>query len=260
MVFLVGMGAPLRAERIKLKDLPHEEDPKEKKEKGAEPLVENVAEEFYQKGLNALKEDRLDQAEAYFDRALILQPKHRGAREGIELIMKILETPAAPQVVSTPDPKIQLMESLQKNLDAQMKDNNWEEAHETAEKIHAIAPDNRDLKRKTALIRKKLAAQAFERAKEREQKYDYSGAIDAYRVAATYANDPAIQEKIKLLKTNIAAQKQQQAEDLYVQALSANQQGKTEEAVELCKKALALVPEHFSAQRMLDRLQSKTAR
>jgi tetratricopeptide (TPR) repeat protein len=124
----------------------------------------------------------------------------------------------------------------------------------------AIDPENKNAKSKLLGIKQKLYSQAIERAKERESKNDFAGAIDAYRTAQTYRNDPTIPEKINALRRGMADQKIKKSEALYVEALQVSQEGRIEEAINLCKQSLALNPDNFQAQRMLDRLLAKSTK
>src|SRR5258706_12280942 len=87
-------------QKYKLGDVPNSSEKKANEQKALDNegeqeenarLVQEVAEEFYQKGLNALTEGNFEQAEGYFDRVLILKPNHKGTRDGIEIVMKKLE-------------------------------------------------------------------------------------------------------------------------------------------------------------------------
>jgi tetratricopeptide (TPR) repeat protein len=272
---LVFCAGGVHAERKKLGDLP--EDSKKKVTKEPEylppaepepaispvmekPLEDNVAEEFYQKGMKALDEGRMEQAEALFDRALVLKPNHKGAQEGIAYIMQTLEDPKPPAPVVKPDPKVQLLEKLQRSLDAEIAKNNWEEAHAIAAKMLAIDPNHAGAKSKLIVIKQKLHDASVDRAKEQEAEGDYAGAIDAYRSAQSYRNDPTIPETINRLRKIIANKKEKDSEALYLQALQKSQDGKVDEAIGLCKQALEINPDNFQAQRMLDRLQPRPAK
>lgn len=268
-VLILSAGG-VRAERIKLGDLPQDTQKKTYKDTdfpgeataaetavnatAEKPLEDNVAEEFYQKGMKALNEGRMEQAEAFFDRALVIKPNHKGAQEGIAYIMQTLEDPKPSTPIAKPDPKIQLMEKLQRELEAEIKKDNWDEAHAVAAKILAIDPNQTLAKTKLTLIKQKLHDAAVQRAQEKESQGDFAGAIDAYRSAQSFRNDPLIPEIINGLRRKIADNKGKESEAFYLQALQKSQEGQIDEAISLCKRALALNPDNFQAQRMLDRL------
>jgi tetratricopeptide (TPR) repeat protein len=268
-VFVLFAGAAC-AERMKLGDLPQDTGkttPKEQEFPGLDteaqpgtapaaekPLEDNVAEEFYQKGMKALNEGRMEQAEAFFDRVLVIKPNHKGAQEGIAYIMQTLEDPKPSTPIAKPDPKIQLLEKLQRDLDTEIKKDNWDEANAVAAKMLAIDPNHAAAKTKLGLIKQKLHDAAVDRAKERESQGDYAGAIDAYRSAQSFRNDPLIPEIINGLRRKMAENKGKESEAFYLQALQKSQEGKIDEAIALCKQALAKNPDNFQAQRMLDRL------
>lgn len=266
------LAPPLFAERKKLGDLPSDSKkimPKEElviaapgePEPPTEPLLEdNVAEEFYQKGLKALNDGELEQAETFFDRVLVIKPNHKGAQEGIAYIMQTLEDPQPPKVAPAPNPKLVLLEKLNKQLDAEISKGNWEEAHTVSSKMLAVDPDHTSAKPKFIRVKRKLHDAAIERAREREAKEDYTGAIDAYRTAQTYWNDPVIPENVIRLRKKMAQEKLKKSETLYVEALQKSQEGKIEEAVQLCKQSLTMNPDNMQAQRMLDRLQPRPAK
>jgi tetratricopeptide (TPR) repeat protein len=262
----------VHAERRKLGDLPEEvkKNPQQELQiidadvdvstAAEKPLEDNVAEEFYQKGLKALNEGRLEQAEGFFDRVLVIKPNHKGAQEGIAYIMQTLEDPKPPAPPVKTDPKIELLQKLQAKLEDQIAKENWEEAHAVAAKMLAIDPNHAAAKSKLTLIKQKLHDAAVERAQEQEAQGDYAGAIDAYRNAQSYRTDPMIPEIITGLRKKIAEQKEKKSEALYLEALQKSQDGKTDEAIALCKQALAANPDNFQAQRMLDRLQPRPAK
>ncbi len=141
-------------------------------------VAHEMANEFYQLGLKALNEGNLEQAEGYFDRALILKPNHKEAKDSIEYIMQTYEQPKEKTVLpkpSTPD------------------------------------PERSEPRPKTIPVLK-------ERTEEDLKKSDL----------------------------------------LYLEALSANQTGNTEDALKLCKRALVLNPNNLQAKRMLQRLVPKS--
>lgn len=260
----------LNAERIRLGDLPKKSEEKDKKKapppdilspEDKKKLVDEVSEEFYQRGLSAMRNGRLGQAEAYFDRVLVLQPGHAGAKRGLALIMQHYEKtdpPPAPKPSPTkPDPKLTLMEKLEKELDHRMTNGEWEEAEEAAAKILAVDPENGRVKQKTGTIRRNLFQRAVNRAEERERAGDTEGALDAYQLAWGYVKDGAIGEKIEKLKRQLAEAHEKKSEKFYLDALAATQNGKDEEAMRLCKLALSYNPRHIQARRMLDRLESR---
>ncbi len=224
------------------------------------PLEDDVAEEFYQRGLKALNEGKLEQAEGLFDRALVIMPSHKGAQEGIAYIMQTLEDPKPAAPVVKPDAKAQLLQKLQGKLEDEVAKDNWDEASAIAAKMLAIDPNHAGAKSKLTLIKQKLHDAAVLRAKEQEAQGDYAGAIDAYRSAQTYRNDPLIPELVTGLRKKMAEDKMKKSEALYLEALQKSQEGKTDEAIALCKQALALNPENFQVQRMLDRLQPRPAK
>ncbi len=263
LLVVAMMGA---AERKKLGDLPAELHPKNKDQAAPvpeptttteKPLEDDVAEEFYQKGLKALNAGDIEQAEGLFDRALVIKPNHKGAQEGIAYIMQTLEDPKPVATPPKPDPKAILLEQLKKNLEGELAKQNWDEANTMAAKMLAIDPNNAFAKSKLPGIKQKLHAAAVDRAKEQEAAGDYAGAVDAYRTAQSYWNDPIIPEAITRLHKKMAQAKLDQSDALYVQALQKSQEGKTEEALQLCKQSLELNPDNFQAQRMLDRLQPR---
>lgn len=285
VLMLIGLGLSISAtavaERKKLGDLPVEGKkqlkpneanmdpvaepievvPATAVEKTIEkPLEDDVAEEFYQKGLKALDEGRLEQAEALFDRALIIKPSHKGAQEGIAYIMQTLEDPKPPAPAVKPDAKAQLLQKLQGKLEDEVAKGNWDEASAVAAKLLAIDPNHAGAKSKMTLIKQKLHDAAVQRAKEQEAQGDYAGAIDAYRSAQTYRNDPLIPELVTGLRKKMAEEKTKKSEAFYLEALQKSQEGKTDEAIALCKQALALNPDNFQVQRMLDRLQPRPAK
>lgn len=215
-------------------------------------LIRDVTEEFYQKGLKALNSNDLGTAEAYFDRVLTIKPNHVGAKKGIDAIMKAYEdtTPVNNKV----DPKIALIKKLEDKLYEKLSDEDYEEAAGVANEILAIDPNNKVAKQKLTFSNRKLYAEALERAQTRAEAGDERGAIDAYQLAMGYGKDPSLKEKISALRTRMAEKTKAHSSKLYIEALTASQNGKTDAAVALCKKVLAIDPKNIQAQRMLDRL------
>jgi tetratricopeptide (TPR) repeat protein len=142
-------------------------------------VADEMAEEFYRLGTQALEEGNFEKAEGYFDRVLILKPNHKGAKDGINRIMKSYDQSSEKKPVTENKP-----EPIKKK--------------ETAPRPRLQTP----------------------------------------RAKPTEAD-------------------RQKSDQLYIEALSANQTGNTEEAIRLCKESLALNPNNPQAKRMLDRLSAK---
>ncbi len=246
----LGAEESLPPEKPRKKKPPSEEmTPEERK-----ALVDEVAEDFYNKGVKAMNEGRYNQAEAFFDRALILDPHHQGARDGTERLMKMMEGPEAESDPDKTDSKAALVKRMGTELDQRIKEGDWEEANTVATKILAIDPENARAKGKRAGINQQFYLKAKGRAEERERAGDWDAALDAYKVAAGYRPTPAVRDKINSLREKIAERNKKKSGELYLQALKANQEGKGKSALQLCKQALELDPQNLQARRMLDRL------
>jgi tetratricopeptide (TPR) repeat protein len=228
--------------------------------------VNEVVEEFYQKGLKALQEGDLEQAEGFFDRALILRPKHKGAQDGIDFIMQSYEDSKVPEEVkekpveprNKPEQeKAELIKKLQLELNQKFSEEDFEEANNIASEILAIDPKNKFAKQKVITLNKHFYADALARAEEREKAEDYKSALDALHVAMGYRKDQNLKAKIKELHEKLAQKEMGRAEELYVKALVASQNGNTDEAIKLCKDALKIDPRNLHAKRMLERLEPK---
>jgi tetratricopeptide (TPR) repeat protein len=221
-------------------------------------LLEDVAEEFYEKGDLAFKEGRLQEARDLLERALTLQPGHLEAKARLASVIRALEPPE-PEPVPTPqkNSKEALLKKLSAELDDAMKNKNWEKSDRVVKNILAVDPNNDRAKTKLKSIHHQLAIKAADRAVAREKAGDFQGAVDAYRVAINYFKDQAYIEKIEELTEKINEVNEKKSEELYLQALDASQNGNNGKAINLCQDALQLNPDNIQAERMLDRLQSK---
>lgn len=241
---------------------------KEKKEKkepavpeGVTPeerkkLLDDVAQEFYEKGELAIQQGRLQDARDLFERALTLQPGHVLARARLASTIRALDPEQEPPPPPK-SPKESLVTRLGADLDLWIKNKSWDKADRVAKNILAIDPNNEKTKTKLKSIHRQLSLRAADRAAAREKAGDFQGAVDAYRVAINYNKDQAYTEKIEELSEKIAEANTKRSEELYLQALDASQNGNAPKAMELCREALQLNPDNIQAERMLDRLQSK---
>lgn len=219
-------------------------------------LLEDVAQEFYEKGELAIQQGRLQEARDLFERALTLQPGHVLARARLSSTIRALD----PEQEPPPPPKTakeSLVARLGADLDQWIKNKSWDKADRVAKNILAVDPNNEKTKTKLKLIHRQLALRAADRAITREKAGDFQGAVDAYRVAISYNKDQAYTEKIEELSEKIGEANDKRSEELYLQALDASQNGNAAKAMELCRDALQLNPDNIQATRMLDRLQSK---
>jgi len=223
-------------------------------------LEMGVVDHLYKKGLDALAAGQFEQAEGYFDRVLTLEPRHRGAQKGIDRVMKEYEKrePSSPPKKKAKDPQAILLEKLTAQLDQNMREENWEAANGSARKILAVDPQNRAALRKKPVIMRNLYNRAVERGAARANSGDDQAAIDAYQLALSYKPDAALKEKIAELREKLADSNKAKSEELYLEALKASQANQMDHALDLCKKSLALNPKNLQAQRMLERLQSRT--
>lgn len=262
-----SVGALRAAEpAYKLGDIPSpgEKSRLDKKRRGEEPLdppdkaalAAQIAEEFYQQGLTAMNEGRLEQAEGYFDRVLILIPDHSGAKSGIETVMKAYEEPSV--TLSTPTINRAFLENLESDLEQAYSQDDLERAGELIEEILAVEPDHKGAKKRRVAINRKLFDQALVRAGEREKVGDLQGAIDALLVAYGYRRDAGIRTQLQDLRIRLAHENEDRSDTLYVDALAASQEGRTDEAIELCRQSLALNPKNAQAKRMMERLTPRT--
>lgn len=259
-LFCFILAGPLTgAQKLRLGDLPQESQAlseEDRKKLQKKQLAEEVANEFYEKGLQALRDGKIEQAEGFFDRAIILNPDHEGARKGIEFIMKSYE--GAEKRVEEEKKKKQadLINALIQDLSQKIEAGKLDEANDVAEKILAIDPKNKTAGKKIKEIQRKGYLEAVGRAKKHEKAGAYKKAIEAYQDSMAYKKDASARHKIKKLKKKIAERNRKKSEELYLKALAVIQEDKVSEAMDLCKKALALDPENLQAQRMLSRLKS----
>lgn len=262
------LAPPPKPEKPRLGDIPSEPI-KEKKEKkpplsrdGITPeerkqLLEEVAQEFYEKGEMAYQEGRFVEARDLFERVLTLQPNHAQARARLEALLRTLEPPEPEPAPAEPDSKQVLIGRLSTELDQAIKNKDWDKAERQAKNILAVDPANEKTKSKLKIVHHNLSLRAADRAQTREKAGDFQGAVDAYRVAFNYSRDPAYTEKIESLMEKIREVNDRKSEEFYRQALDASQNGNNDKAIDLCKEALQLNPDNIQAQRMLDRLQSR---
>lgn len=217
-------------------------------------LANDIAEEFYEKGMRALNEGNLELAEGYFDRVLILIPRHQGAKEGIDKIMKAYEQP---QNSPSDSARSKVIGDLEGRMNSRYQAGDLEGADEISEKILAIDPQNKSAHQKQNLIRKELFDRAVARADQRESAGDVTGSIDALKVALSYRNELAVRQRMRELQEKLSQANVAQSDKLYIEALAASQDGDTDKAVTLCRQALRLNPANEQAKRMLARLVPK---
>lgn len=216
-------------------------------------IKNDVAEDFYKKGLLAVEAGRYEEAEGYFDRVLILKPRHQGAKEGIEFVLKKLEQARVKE--ESVDKEQALIKALEEKLKKQISENQNNKALDVAHELLAIDPANDTAKKSIPLIHEALFTKAVERSNERAEREDFQGAIDALEVALKYKKDSNVQEKIEQYQGRLGEQQHKKSEEIYLKALEESQSGNPEEALRLCKKALSLNPENLQAQKMLERLE-----
>jgi tetratricopeptide (TPR) repeat protein len=169
--------------------------------------------------------------------------------------MKALEEQPADKTPPQ-DPKAELVGRLETELEQQMAEADWEEALSVAGKILAVDPDNRTAKQKKVTIRTQLSRRAARRAAEREAAGDLEAALDAYKIAAGHRPDPALDEKIRSLQKKLVERAIRRSADLYLEALTAHQEGRAKDARRLCETALELDPKNVQAHNMLQRLKA----
>jgi tetratricopeptide (TPR) repeat protein len=182
-------------------------------------LVSEVVDHLYKQGLDALTTRHWEQAETFFDRVLVLQPKHVGAQRGIDRVMREYEKrepPAPPKKVVDP------------------------QTHQGA------------LQKKPVILRN-LYNQAVARGEDQEKKGNNQDAIDAYQLALSYRSNPTLKEKVVELQAKVGIANKKESDVLYLEALKASQSNQPEQALELCQKALRLNPKNIQAKRMRDR-------
>lgn len=263
LIVLLTCESGARAERQRLGDLP-EKDPNSKNNKTKENdltpeekqrMMSGVIDTFYQKGKQAMADGRLEQAEAFFDRVLILQPNHAGARRNLRRIFQIIDEQSP--VKKAKDRKVSELGNLEAELKQLIAKENWDKAGRTARRILAIDAKNTLAQTSLEKINQVMFSRALEKARQKEKAEDWESAIDAYQLALGYKMDPAIRNKIAALREKIRARNDKASEDFYLKALLASQEGNVATALELCQKALELNPKNVQAQRMMDRLKSK---
>ena len=256
LIVLLTVPPSLWAQKYKLGEPDSGDRPITEEEK---VLVENVVEEFYQKGKIALKAGKLEQAETYFDRVLILNPNHRDAQEGINLIMRLYEEPEPQnkEIVSKKDPKKTLVTKLLNQLNQAFKKNKFEEAETLAKKIIAIDPTNAVAKKRLGEVHRKMYVKMMVSGARHEKSNQLQRAIDAYQNALSYKNDSSLKQKIKTLRKQLVLKRRKRSDELYIEALSASQSGNYRKALGLCQKALSLNPKNLQAKRMAERLESR---
>lgn len=116
LLSLLFVGFSEAAEpKYKLGDIPdtaptrrdEDEDPRPEEimeQKFQADLHKNIAEYFFMKGKQAMTSGNKEQAEAYFDRVLILVPNHEGARAELQAIVKSYDAPKGPAAPLAPEP------------------------------------------------------------------------------------------------------------------------------------------------------------
>jgi len=259
------LWGPLWAQKYKLGDTVSERVKEEKKPaspkkekfslKQKKILTFEVAEEFYQKGLQALKEGKLEEAESFFNRTVVLNPGHQKAQEGLQVISRTHEKQESPP--KTEDPKVALLQKLSADLDEATQEKKWYEASKIVREILAVEPAHETALQTKVLINKKLFAKFRKNGEAHEKKENPQKAVAAYKKALMFKNSLALAQKIESLEKKIEKANLQQSEAFYIEALKANQDGDTEKAVNFAQKSLDLNPSNFQAERMLQRLQLK---
>lgn len=232
-VCIASLSLPAHsAEKMRLGDV---SDPSEKKgRKGAagEPstveerreLMSQVVDDFYRKGVTALSSGQWEIAEDYFDRVLTLDPQHKGARFGLTKVLERYQAEEARHAPARKEGPPKSTPTGQVSKEANLE---------------------------------RLFDRAVERGKKRETAGDLQGAFDAYQVALSYRADATLKEKAESLRGRLEEKNRKNSDELYLEALRANQQGDVIQAFSLCKRALDLNPKNIQAQRMLERLESK---
>jgi tetratricopeptide (TPR) repeat protein len=264
-LFVPGLSHAAVEPKYKLSDIPTDKE-KALRENKAGPhddvqppntteLANQIADEFYDKGIKALNEGNLDLAEGYFDRVLILKPHHKGAQDGIDAIMKAYEQPAT--AMPNGPARVDLIKSLEKDMNKKLEEGDREGAEDVADEILAIDPEHAEARLKQRLIRRQFFDEAVAQASDQESQGDLRGALNSLRVALSYKKDGTIRARIKELKEKLVQNNNTESDRLYVEALTASQNGETEKAVSLCRQAIAANPSNYQAQRMLDRLSQK---
>lgn len=271
LLILGGLTISLQAEKYRLGDVAGEEkkeasnpshDEEVSEAEPSPPQLEDVVENFYTLGLRALKKSDLEEAEGYFDRVLTLNPNHKGAREGINLIMKMYDEPRHPKNSERRKKTAQkeLVNQLKPRLERAIELEDWSKVNALSEKILAVDPGDKDVKIIQLRARRKLFFLYTERAKNYEKQGHLTHAIDAYQTALQYRNDASLRARIEEIRVKVMDKNKSAAEELYIEALAEAQKGEYTHATSLCKKVLSLNPDHIEAQKMLKRLNSMRVR
>jgi tetratricopeptide (TPR) repeat protein len=219
-------------------------------------IIRDVVDDFYQKGLKAFQAGDLATAEGYFDRVLVIRPQHRGARVGIDQIMKTYDQSTPLPEEPKTDPTQKLIQNRLAAMESKIASGEDEQAAVIAREILAIDPNHNGTRRRQAQINRRLHLLAVNRAQEREEAGDEQGAIDAYLLAMNYGKDESLAHKVASLRQALHEKNKVRSNELYLEALAAVQLDDAFEAIKYCRRALALDPKNLQAQRMLERLAS----
>jgi tetratricopeptide (TPR) repeat protein len=213
-------------------------------------LENELVGEFFDAGVRAYAAGKSDQAADLFQRVLLLQPSHRGAREALNVLSKS-QKPAEEKAAPATRPIDTWVAELNRAVQARR----WTAARRWAVRILSDTPDHPVAAKALPQINHELFASACQRARDHERRSDQAGAIRLYKTALGYQTDAAIENRILTLERQIRDDRLSRSEVLYREALAASQEGETEKALRLCGEALELNPNHFSAKRMQLRLQ-----
>lgn len=220
-------------------------------------LVNEVSSAYYADAVKAKKAGRLAEALKLFDRVVALEPGNQAARDQATETRRSLEVRAKAQKTPARSSSSRALSRLWSQAEAAARAQKWDEAETLYQKILALEPDNKRARAKQEFANAKLFARLKTRGEQRERAGDMEGALAAYQMALTHGEDQAVLNRIGVLKRRLSDSNRKKSEQVYVEALSATQQGDDKKARDLCEQALKLDPSNIEAQRMFERLEKR---
>lgn len=264
-LFLFSGLADARSERPRLGNLPEDDEAARERWDEAEidptpeerkALIDQACAELLHEATAAQRSGNLLAARALLERILVLDSRHVEARRRLRAFRRQQEKPARSRSGRSA-PRQNLKAKLEAELDKAYRAGRWDDARKLGEKLLAVDPGNERVRERMERIEGHLFDEAVARGKKREAAGDLEGAVDAYQVALGIRDDSALQSVVEKLQARTDAKNRHRSEALYLEALSAFQNGRKPDALRLCREALKLDPGNIYASRMLIRLGGK---
>ena len=190
-----------------------------------------VSQELYENGLKSFEAGELEKARTLFEQALKIDPDHKKAALGVQMIHDLNKKQAPIPV---------------EKIDLEIAEAEIEPPQEIE-----IKP-----KESTAKFDSPMDRYLFHirQGKDFEDGGLMNKALNSYKTALTFKNDSYIQNKVASIMDQIHEENKFQAQEFYLKALAATQRGEKKVAYDFCQRALELNPKFLQAQRMFSRL------